>query len=237
MAERAACNWSGCWVRRPAACRGPALILFLSVLFWPPLARRYSPAGRAEGRRPGHPSARPADRAAARARSRPLQLPLPPEVLWLVVAVALGVLLYAFRDLCPFRRREHGGWSADGGRGGRRTGIVRCRMRSLGRRRRARRARAGSSKPCTCCCCRGLADIRRGSTSNSPIRSTSREILRERAAAGGRAARSLRDIVDRVEWTYFGEHPAALADYAGLPRELRRAGAGAAGKDGAQCAR
>jgi hypothetical protein len=41
---------------------------------------------------------------------------------------------------------------------------------------------------------------------------TSREILRRvRLSEAGSA--SLRDIVARVEWSYFGEHPAGAEDY------------------------
>src|SRR2546430_2578893 len=40
-------------------------------------------------------------------------LDLPPEVLWFVLAVALGVLLYAFRDLIPILRAGAGALPAD----------------------------------------------------------------------------------------------------------------------------
>ena len=43
-----------------------------------------------------------------------LNLNLPPEVLWLVVIVGAGVLLYAFRDMIPMLRASHGGaWVED----------------------------------------------------------------------------------------------------------------------------
>ncbi len=59
----------------------------------------------------------------------------------------------------------------------------------------------------------GLADIRQGLDEQFADSLTSREILRStRLSDAGRAA--LRDIVNRVEWTYFGRHPAASADYA-----------------------
>src|ERR1019366_78315 len=39
---------------------------------------------------------------------------LPPETIWFVVAIALGVLLYAFRDLIPVWRSGAGGtWAED----------------------------------------------------------------------------------------------------------------------------
>src|SRR5262245_56583618 len=34
---------------------------------------------------------------------------LPAETLWLVIAVALGVLIYSFRDMIPVLRRTRGG--------------------------------------------------------------------------------------------------------------------------------
>src|SRR5713101_2995140 len=41
-------------------------------------------------------------------------IPLPAEALWLVIAVAVGVLIYAFRDMLPIWRLGQGGaWSAD----------------------------------------------------------------------------------------------------------------------------
>ncbi len=43
-----------------------------------------------------------------------LHFDLPPETLWVVVAIALGVLLYAFRDLIPVLRLGAGGtWAED----------------------------------------------------------------------------------------------------------------------------
>ena len=58
----------------------------------------------------------------------------------------------------------------------------------------------------------GLADIRRDLDEQFADSLTSREILRStRLSDAGRG--SLREIINRVEWTYFGEHPAALPDY------------------------
>ncbi len=57
-----------------------------------------------------------------------------------------------------------------------------------------------------------LADMRRRLDEQFADSLTSREILRHtRLSAAGQAA--LRDIVERVEWTYFGQRPAAEADY------------------------
>src|SRR5713101_514141 len=41
-------------------------------------------------------------------------IPLPAEALWLVIAVAVGVVIYAFRDMLPIWRLGQGGaWTAD----------------------------------------------------------------------------------------------------------------------------
>ena len=53
----------------------------------------------------------------------------------------------------------------------------------------------------------------RVSTNPSPNSLTSREILRS-TRLPERARDSLRDVVGRVEWTYFGEYPAGQEDYA-----------------------
>src|SRR5439155_12537263 len=43
-------------------------------------------------------------------KTEPVRIPLslPPEVLWFVVAVAVAVLLYSFRDMIPFLRLRGG---------------------------------------------------------------------------------------------------------------------------------
>src|ERR1700732_2538411 len=44
---------------------------------------------------------------------------LPPESLWIVIAIAIGVLLYAFRDLLPIWRSGAGGkWAEQEGAAG-----------------------------------------------------------------------------------------------------------------------
>src|SRR5262245_45410002 len=43
-----------------------------------------------------------------------LNLPIPPEVLWIVIAIAVAILVYAFRDLIPILRSAQGDdWTAD----------------------------------------------------------------------------------------------------------------------------
>ncbi len=57
-----------------------------------------------------------------------------------------------------------------------------------------------------------LADIRQTLDAKFADSLTSREILRH-APLPEPGEASLRDIIARVEWTYFGEHPAGPADY------------------------
>jgi hypothetical protein len=137
-------------------------------------------------------------------------IPLPAEALWLVIAGALGVLLYAFRDMIPIWRWGQGGaWTSDDAGPG-------------GVEARAPAAVLGAADDLAAdgrfveamhvLLLQGLADIRRGLDEQFADSLTSREILRStRLSEAGRG--SLRDIINRVEWTYFGEHPAALPDY------------------------
>src|SRR5262245_25286796 len=76
-------------------------------------------------------------------------IPLPAEALWVVVVIALGVLLYAFRDYIPLFGRGQGA-----ALGRRRTAARPARRRWCWLRRTTWPRRAGSSKRCTCCCCR-----------------------------------------------------------------------------------
>src|SRR5262249_32243015 len=58
----------------------------------------------------------------------------------------------------------------------------------------------------------GLADMRRHLGEQFAESFTSREILRStKLSDAGREP--LRDIITRVEWTYFGKHPAEREDY------------------------
>ena len=58
-----------------------------------------------------------------------------------------------------------------------------------------------------------LAEIRaRSQRTVCRIRSTSREILRSKHLSDD-LRRPLRDVVNRVEWSYFGDHPAEQNDY------------------------
>ena len=129
----------------------------------------------------------------------------------MVIAIALGVLLYAFRDMVPILRLwgREGAWSADEAV----TGEVEARAPAAVLGAADELAAEGRFvEAMHVLLLQGLADIRARLDEQFADSLTSREILRStKLSEAGRS--SLRDIVNRVEWTYFGEHPAALADY------------------------
>jgi len=135
---------------------------------------------------------------------------LPPEVLWLVIALAIGVLLYAFRDMVPILRWGRGGaWTTDDEVPG--EGEARAPAVVLGAADELA-AEGRYVEAMHVLLLQGLADIRARLDEQFADSLTSREILRStKLSDAGRT--SLRDIINRVEWTYFGEHPAALPDY------------------------
>jgi hypothetical protein len=135
---------------------------------------------------------------------------LPPELLWVVVAIALGVLLYAFRDMIPIlRSRQHGAWGGDEGKTGEmETGTPEAVLGAADELA----AQGRFVEAMHVLLLQGLADIRQRLDEQFADSLTSREILRStKLSEGGRVP--LRDIIDRVELTYFGQRPAALADY------------------------
>jgi hypothetical protein len=138
---------------------------------------------------------------------------LPPQILWLVVAGALGVLLYLMLPLLRARRVGGGeeAWSAENGVTG--PQAVGPPAKALGAADELA-AQGRFVDAMHVLLLQGLAEIRQRHHDQQFADSlTSREILRSaRLSQAGRA--SLRDIIDRVEWTYFGEHPAVLVDYA-----------------------
>jgi hypothetical protein len=136
---------------------------------------------------------------------------LPPEVLWLVIAIAIGVLLYAFRDMVPILRWGRGGaWTTDEVP----PGDVEARTPTVVLGAADELAAEGRYvEAMHVLLLQGLADIRARLDEQFADSLTSREILRStKLSDAGRI--SLRDIINRVEWSYFGEHPAAQPDYA-----------------------
>lgn len=138
------------------------------------------------------------------------QLNLPPEVLWFVIIIAVGALLYAFRDTLPMLRfGRNGAWSTD----------------------EAAISQAGPGAPTVALgtaddlaaqgrfveamhvlLLQALTEIRLRLDEQFADSMTSREILRSRHLSD-ELRRPLGEVVGRVEWTYFGEHPAARDDY------------------------
>jgi hypothetical protein len=141
---------------------------------------------------------------------KPFQIQLPPETLWLMVAIGLGLLLYMFRDMIPafgFISREdlEAGEEGIGGAVAKPPEQVLAAADDL-----ARQGRFVDAMHVLLL--QGLADIRRHLGEQFADSLTSREILRStKLSEAGREP--LRDIVTRVEWTYFGKHPAEREDY------------------------
>jgi len=138
------------------------------------------------------------------------EINLPPETLWLVVIFGVGMLLYVFRDMIPmFRIGRDAAWSGDAtdaaetGRPA--SGVALGAADDLA-------AQGRYVEAMHVLLLQALAEIR--ARLNEPFADslTSREILRSRQLSDG-LRDPLRDVVNRVEWTYFGEHPAERNDY------------------------
>jgi hypothetical protein len=140
----------------------------------------------------------------------PIWIAFPPQVLWIVVGVAAAILLYTFRDLIPILRSSRGdNWISEDAIGG--GGKAGSPAAALGAADEFA-AQGRFVEAMHVLLLQGLSAIRAGLDEEFADSLTSREILRRaRLSDPGRA--SLRDIVNRVEWTYFGQYPAALADY------------------------
>jgi hypothetical protein len=135
---------------------------------------------------------------------------LPPEVLWLVIIVALAALLYSFRDLIPlFRWSGSESWADEAMA----TDIQRRDPALILAAADELAAEGRYAEAMHVLLLRGLADIRARLDEPFADSLTSREILRS-TRLPDRARDSLRDVVGRVEWTYFGEYPAGQQDYA-----------------------
>ena len=135
---------------------------------------------------------------------------LPGEVLWIVIAVAVAVMLYAFRDLIPIlRSAQSSDWTEEeAGQGDGKPGTSAAALGTADQLA----AEGRFVEAMHVLLLQGLAAIRVGLDEEFADSLTSREILR-RARLSDTGRSSLRDIVNRVELTYFGQRPAALGDY------------------------
>jgi hypothetical protein len=133
---------------------------------------------------------------------------LPDGTLWFVVAIALAVLLYALRDMLP-GGRAGGAWTAPEAEAGAPTsgtpGVILEAADELA-------ARGRFVEAMHMLLLHGLAHLRARLDQQFSDSLTSREILHSTNLPEAARA-SLRDVVVRVELTYFGRRPAGLADY------------------------
>jgi hypothetical protein len=135
---------------------------------------------------------------------------LPPEAIWLVIAVAIGVLLYSLRDMLPiWRLPGSAAWTAEDDLAGEAKAGTPAAVLSTADELASQ---GRFVEAIHVLLLQGLAHLRQRLDQQFADSLTSREILRTAELSdAGRA--SLRDIINRVELTYFGEHPAALPDY------------------------
>jgi hypothetical protein len=138
-----------------------------------------------------------------------LHFNLPPEVLWVVIAIALCILLYAFRDLIPVWRSAAGTWAPEEtalgeASPGNQAVIIEAADELA--------ARGRFVEAMHMLLLHGLAHIRQRLDQQFSDSLTSREILHSSNLPEAARA-SLRDVVARVELTYFGQRPAGRDDY------------------------
>jgi hypothetical protein len=133
---------------------------------------------------------------------------LPDGALWVLVAIALGILLYALRDMLP-GARAGSSWAEPA------TVAVETTPGSPAVILEAAdelAARGRFVEAMHMLLLHGLAHLRARLHQQFSDSLTSREILHSTNLPEGARA-SLRDVVVRVELTYFGQRPAGLADY------------------------
>jgi hypothetical protein len=139
------------------------------------------------------------------------RLNLPPETVWIAVIVGVIILAYAFRDLIPVLRAGRGGnWDEDEAAslatgGPRPAEVVLEAADDLA-------AQGRFVDAMHVLLLQALADIRRRLDEEFADSLTSREILRSRQLSDT-LRRPLREVISRVEWTYFGGHSADRDDY------------------------
>jgi hypothetical protein len=142
--------------------------------------------------------------------ARPTRLALPPETVWIAVIVGVIILAYAFRDLIPVLRAGQGGaWDEDEAASlataSRPPEIVLEAADDLA-------AQGRFVEAMHVLLLQALTDIRRRLDEEFADSMTSREILRSRQLSD-KLRLPLRDVISRVEWTYFGGHSANRDDY------------------------
>jgi hypothetical protein len=136
---------------------------------------------------------------------------IPPEIVWGALLVGLLLVLYAFRDMLPiWRLWSGGGWQPPGAAGQPEALASSAADDAAAADELGRQGRFVEAMHTLLLL--SLAEIRRHLGEQFADSLTSREILRgARLPARGRAL--LREIVARVEWTYFGGYPATIEDY------------------------
>jgi hypothetical protein len=133
---------------------------------------------------------------------------LPDGALWVVVAIALGILLYALRDMLSGARAS-GTWAEqDAAAGETAPGTPAVILEAADELA----ARGRFVEAMHMLLLHGLAHLRARLDQQFSDSLTSREILHSTNLPESARA-SLRDVVARVELTYFGQRPAGLADY------------------------
>jgi hypothetical protein len=138
------------------------------------------------------------------------RLKLPPEAVWFAVVVGVAVLFYAFRDMLPFLGvKRDGAWELN--EAGATEGGTPEPAIALGAADDLA-AQGRFVEAMHVLLLQALAEIRRRLDEQFADSMTSREILRSKRLSDDLRG-PLREVVNRVEVTYFGEHPAAKDDY------------------------
>jgi hypothetical protein len=152
--------------------------------------------------------------------SKPFRLPgfrIPQEVLWVALALAAALLLYALRDeLMNLLRPAKSGWEPPPPG----AGEVEIGSETDALAAADRLSREGNFvEAMHVLLLHSLSEIRRQIGEQFADSLTSREILRA-ARITGAARTALRNIVGAVELTYFGAYPAQAGDYAACRRNF-----------------
>lgn len=141
---------------------------------------------------------------------------LPAGLVYLASLCGVVLLAYVLKDSLPGWAGRHGSWEDDAAAGGE-DGPQKPEEAAVAADELARQGRFVEAMHVLLL--QGLAEMRQRLDATFADSLTSREILRNVSVPDhGRAA--LRDIIARVEWTYFGEHPAGPDDYQGCRRSF-----------------